>query len=414
MRQRVHARLQRRQRLHDAASRRGVGDRDPHRLCARHRHQAMGDAIPDRFQRNRDAGRLHRPDPRGRGRGAHRWRILQRAPRGPGHAGLVRCSHVRPAHPCANRPHRRALPPCCGEELGVNAVTVRPNTGVLVVARDYLSLLKLRIVALLDATAIGVMIPAAHGHPRLASVLAVLVGGTFAAGGAHAINCWFDRDIDAEMSRTRRRPLPDGRIPPWHALAIGIALVALAFTVLWAWANLLAAALALAGALIYVFVYTIWLKRATPQNIVIGGAAGAMPPLVGWAAATGSVDVTALALFGVIFFWTPPHFWALAQLIKSDYARAHVPMLPVVAGEQSAKRQSIVYAALTVAASVIPFFTGSAGAIYLAGAIVLGVGLVGISLLDLEGRRWTRRLWTYSMVYVALLFAVFAVSPFIP
>jgi len=296
----------------------------------------------------------------------------------------------------------------------VNAVTVRPNTGVLVVARDYLSLLKLRIVALLDATAIGVMIPAAHGHPRLASVLAVLVGGTFAAGGAHAINCWFDRDIDAEMSRTRRRPLPDGRIPPWHALAIGIALVALAFTVLWAWANLLAAALALAGALIYVFVYTIWLKRATPQNIVIGGAAGAMPPLVGWAAATGSVDVTALALFGVIFFWTPPHFWALAQLIKSDYARAHVPMLPVVAGERSAKRQSVVYAVLTLVVSVVPFFTGSAGAIYLAGAVVLGLGLVAISILDLNGRRWTRRLFTYSLAYVALLFGLFAVSPFLP
>ena len=296
----------------------------------------------------------------------------------------------------------------------MNAVTVRPNTGVLVVARDYMSLLKLRIVALLDATAIGVMIPAAHGHPRLASVLAVLVGGTFAAGGAHAINCWFDRDIDAEMSRTRRRPLPDGRIPPWHALAIGIALVALAFTGLWAWANLLAAALALAGALIYVFVYTIWLKRATPQNIVIGGAAGAMPPLVGWAAATGSVDVTALALFGVIFFWTPPHFWALAQLIKSDYARAHVPMLPVVAGERSAKRQSVVYAVLTLVVSVVPFFTGSAGAIYLAGAVVLGLGLVAISILDLNGRRWTRRLFTYSLAYVALLFGLFAVSPFLP
>jgi heme o synthase len=296
----------------------------------------------------------------------------------------------------------------------VNAVTIRPSTGVLVVARDYLSLLKLRIVALLDATAIGVMIPAAHGHPRLASVVAVLVGGTFAAGGAHAINCWFDRDIDAEMSRTRRRPLPDGRIPPWHALAIGIALVALAFTVLWAWANLLAAALALAGALIYVFVYTIWLKRATPQNIVIGGAAGAMPPLVGWAAATGSVDVTALALFGVIFFWTPPHFWALAQLIKSDYARAHVPMLPVVAGERSAKRQSVVYAVLTLVVSVVPFFTGSAGAIYLAGAVVLGLGLVAISILDLNGRRWTRRLFTYSLAYMALLFGLFAVSPFLP
>jgi protoheme IX farnesyltransferase len=286
--------------------------------------------------------------------------------------------------------------------------------GFTAVVRDYLSLLKLRVVVLLDATAVGVMFPAAHGHPRTLSVLAVLVGGTFAAGGAHAINSWFDRDIDAEMNRTRRRPLPNGRIPPWHAIVIGIALIALAFTVLWAGANLLAASLALAGALIYVFVYTMWLKRWTPQNIVIGGAAGAMPPLVGWAAATGRLDLTALSLFGVIFFWTPPHFWALAQLIKSDYARASIPMLPVVAGEQAAKRQSIVYAVLTAAVSTVPFFTGSAGAVYLAGAIVLGIGLVGISILDLEGRRWTRRLWTYSMVYVALLFLVFAASPFIP
>jgi heme o synthase len=280
--------------------------------------------------------------------------------------------------------------------------------------RDYLSLLKLRVVLLLDATAVGVMIPAAHGHPSLASMLAVLVGGTFAAGGGHAINCWFDRDIDAAMNRTRRRPVPDGRIPAWHALALGIALIALSFAVLWVGANLLAASLALAGALIYVFVYTIWLKRSTPQNIVIGGAAGAVPPLVGWAAATGRLDVTAVSLFAVIFFWTPPHFWALAQLLKNDYARARIPMLPVVMGEAVAKRQTIVYAVLTAAVSTIPFFTGSAGAVYLAASIVLGLGLVGIALLDLEGRRWTRRLWTYSMVYVALLFLIFAVSPFIP
>ncbi|HEX9099083.1 MAG TPA: heme o synthase [Candidatus Dormibacteraeota bacterium] len=295
----------------------------------------------------------------------------------------------------------------------MNAVTVRSRPTAISIARDYISLLKLRVVVLLDATAIGVMIPAAGGHPRLEAVLAVVAGGTLAAGGAHAINCWFDRDIDAEMTRTRRRPIPDGRIPAWHALAFGIALNALAFVVLWAWANLLAAALALAGALIYVFVYTIWLKRVTPQNIVIGGAAGAMPPLVGWAAATGRLDLTALALFAVIFFWTPPHFWALAQMIKTDYARAHIPMLPVVAGDSSAKRHSVVYAALTAIVSVVPFFTGSAGAIYLAGAIVLGVGLVTISVLDLSGRRWTRRLFTYSIVYVALLFGLFAISPFL-
>ncbi len=289
---------------------------------------------------------------------------------------------------------------------------VRPRTAIDVV-RDYVSLLKLRVVLLLDATAIGVMIPASHGRPRPEAILAVLLGGTFAAGGAHAINCWFDRDIDAQMNRTRRRPLPNGRIPAWHALAGGVALNVLAFAVLWSGANLLAAVLALAGSAVYVFVYTVWLKRSTPQNIVIGGAAGAVPPLVGWAAATGRLDLTALALFGVIFFWTPPHFWALAQMLKSDYARARVPMLPVVAGEQSTKRQSIAYAALAAIVSVVPFFTGAVGAIYLAAAIVLGVGLVGLSVLDLEGRRWTRRLWRYSLAYVALLFAVFAISPYL-
>ena len=295
----------------------------------------------------------------------------------------------------------------------MSSIAVPMTSGVLQAGRDYLSLLKLRIVALLDATAVGVMFPAAHGHPRLVPVLAVLVGGTLAAGGAHAINSWFDRDIDAEMSRTRRRPLPGGRIPAWHALAIGIVLNGLAFGVLWAGANLLAAALALLGALIYVFVYTVWLKRSTPQNIVIGGAAGAVPPLVGWAAATGRLDLTAFALFGVVFFWTPPHFWALAQIIKADYARARIPMLPVVSGERSAKRQSVLYAVLTALVSVIPFFTRSAGEVYLAGAVVLGVGLVGMTLLALSGRRWTRRLFAYSIVYLALLFTLFAISPFL-
>src|SRR5947209_17836288 len=198
----------------------------------------------------------------------------------------------------------------------MNAATTALRSSPMQLARDYISLMKLRVVVLLDATALAVMIPASQGRLRLLAVAAVLVGGTLAAGGAHAINCWFDRDIDAEMSRTRRRPLPDGRIPAHHALVMGIVLNAVAFIVLAAWANVLAASLALLGTVIYLFVYTFWLKRSTPQNIVIGGAAGAIPPLVGWAAATGSLDATALAFFGVIFFWTPPHFWALAQVIK--------------------------------------------------------------------------------------------------
>jgi protoheme IX farnesyltransferase len=297
----------------------------------------------------------------------------------------------------------------------MSAVTTQqPSRTVVATLRDYLSLLKLRIVALLDATALGVMLPAAHGHPSLQAVGAVFAGLTFAAGGAHAINMWFDRDIDAVMTRTRRRPLPAGRIAPWQALAVGIALNAAAFAVLWAFASPLSAALALFGSAFYVFVYTMWLKRSTPQNIVIGGAAGAIPPLVGWAAASGGLDLTAFSFFAVVLFWTPPHFWALAQLIKADYARANIPMLPVVAGERTAKRQSVVYAVLTAAVSVVPFFTGAAGIVYVAGALVLGVGLVGISVLDLKGRRWTGRVFAFSLVYLALLFTLFAASPYLP
>jgi protoheme IX farnesyltransferase len=257
------------------------------------------------------------------------------------------------------------------------------------------------------------MLPAARGFPRPLEVVAVVLGGTFAAGGAHAINCWFDRDIDAAMARTRRRPIPDGRIPGWHALALGVALNVLAFVVLATLTNLLAAALALTGTLLYVFVYTVWLKRSTPQNIVIGGAAGAIPPLVGWAAVTGRLDLTALSLFLVIFMWTPPHFWALAQLIRRDYEQAGVPMLPVVAGDLPAKRQSLLYAVLTVAASVVPFFTHAEGVVYLAGALVLGIGLVAVCVLDLKASGWTARLFRYSMLYMAALFVLLGVGIFV-
>src|SRR5204863_5526868 len=218
-----------------------------------------------------------------------------------------------------------------------------------------------------------------------------LAGGAMSAGSANAINQLLERDIDALMSRTRRRPIPAGRVSPPYAFAFAVLLGTAAFVEMAVLVNLLAALLSLAALLFYVFVYTVWLKRSTPHNIVIGGAAGAIPPLVGWAAATGSLDATAFAFFGVIFFWTPPHFWSLGQVIKSDYARARIPMLPVVSGERSAKRQSAVYALATAIVSVVPFFTGSAGTVYLAGAAVLGCGLFGITLLDLtSGRRWTR------------------------
>ena len=275
---------------------------------------------------------------------------------------------------------------------------------------DYLSLLKPRVVLLLVLTALGAMLPAAHGHPSVEAVIAVLLGGTLAAGGASAINCWFDRDIDATMKRTRQRPIPAGRIPAWHALALGVTLNAGAFLLLLLLTNLLAASLALAGALIYVFVYTIWLKRSTPQNIVIGGAAGAIPPLVGWAAATGSLSWTAFSLFLVILFWTPPHFWALAQMIRNDYESAGVPMLPVVAGERSTRLQSLLYAVLTLAVSLVPFFSHAESEVYLAGAVVLGAGLVAVCVLDLTSGGWTRRVFGYSMIYLAGLFALLALG----
>jgi heme o synthase len=287
------------------------------------------------------------------------------------------------------------------------------SRGVGSILRDYLSLLKLRIVLLLVATAVGAMLPAAHGFPHPLAVLAVILGGTFAAGGAHAINCWLDRDIDAAMTRTRRRPIPERRIPGWHAVVLGVVLNVLAFVVLAVLTNLLAAVLALTGTLLYVFVYTVWLKRSTPQNIVIGGAAGAIPPLVGWAAVTGRLDITALSLFLVIFFWTPPHFWALAQLIRRDYEKANVPMLPVVAGDRPAKRQSLVYAVLTVAASTVPFFTHAEGTVYLAGAVVLGIGLLTFCILDLKSSGWTTRLFRYSLVYMAAIFTLLGVGIFL-
>ncbi|MGH7882289.1 MAG: heme o synthase [Candidatus Dormibacteraceae bacterium] len=275
---------------------------------------------------------------------------------------------------------------------------------------DYLSLCKWKIVLLLVGTACLPMIPAAHGLPSWKLLLAVLGGGAMASAGAHSINCWFDRDIDAVMHRTRSRPIPAGRIPAWHALLLGVLLNLAAFLLLWRVANLPAAGLALGGTLIYVLVYTIWLKRWTPQNIVIGGAAGAIPPLVGWAAVTGGLDWTALSLFLVIFCWTPPHFWALAQLLAKDYERAQIPMMPTVRGKLITQRQSLLYAGLTLLASLIPFFTRAEGKVYLVGALLLGVGLVILAYLDLQRRGWTRRLYGYSSLYVAGLFVLLAVG----
>ena len=276
------------------------------------------------------------------------------------------------------------------------------------VVLDYVSLAKPRIIPLLLITALGGMMMAERGWPSTGLVLLTLLGGALAAAGAGAINCWIDRDLDREMLRTRRRPLPDGRIAPSHALIFGIGLGLAAFLVLAFWVNALAATLAISGLLFYVFVYTLWLKRWTVQNIVIGGAAGAVPPMVGWAAVTHRLDLTALYLFAIIFLWTPPHFWALALRLKGDYARARVPMLPVVRGESAARRQILFYTLILVAVTLAVVLTGALGLLYLAGAGVLGGLFIALAVANLRTRRqrWSRLLFDDSLAYLGLLFAV--------
>jgi protoheme IX farnesyltransferase len=237
-----------------------------------------------------------------------------------------------------------------------------------------------------------------------------MVGGYLAAGGAGAINHYIDRDRDARMARTQGRPLVTGRIEPTHGLIFGIVLGTLATIELALAVNVLSALLALAGLLGYVVVYTIWLKPLTPQNIVIGGAAGAVPPLVGWAAATGGLQIEALYPFGIVFLWTPPHFWALSLLIKDDYARTGVPMLPVVRGEAATRRQIVIYTAILVAFTLLPVLTGFLGALYAAFAVVLGAAfaILAVRLLRTPSRAAALRLYLYSLAYLALLFCAMA------
>jgi protoheme IX farnesyltransferase len=280
------------------------------------------------------------------------------------------------------------------------------------VMRDYVALTKPRVILLLEVTAVAAMVIAARGWPGWRLVLLTFAGGWLAASGANAINCWFDRDIDLTMGRTRSRPLPAGRIEPRQALVFGASLGVASFALLSTTVNLLSAVLALAALLFYVLVYTMWLKRSSMQNIVIGGAAGAIPPLVGWAAVTGSLDVTAVFLFAVVFYWTPPHFWALSLLIKSDYARAGVPMLPVVQGDRQTRYQIVLYTVVLCLVTILPLLTRSFGAVYLGGALVLDAVLLTDAVV--ASRRPTarsaRRLFYHSMVYLALLFAVMAID----
>jgi protoheme IX farnesyltransferase len=280
------------------------------------------------------------------------------------------------------------------------------------ILRDYIALTKPRIISLLLVTTVAAMFVADPDGPALATVLWTVLGGYLAAGGAGAINHYLERDADARMARTRSRPLASGRIAPVHGLIFGIALGMLAVAEMTLALNALAAALALAGLLGYAVVYTLWLKPLTPQNIVIGGAAGAIPPLVGWAAATGGLEVGALYLFGVVFLWTPPHFWALALLIKDDYARTGVPMLPVVRGEATTRRQILAYSVVLVAASLLPVAGGLLGAAYLAAALALGAGFVGLAawLCARPSRRAALRLYLASLAYLALLFTAMALD----
>ena len=281
-------------------------------------------------------------------------------------------------------------------------------SGLMGLASDYLTLTKPPIIMLLLITAAGGMFLAAEGIPSLQTLALVGAGGALGAGGANALNHFLDQDIDALMSRTVRRPVASNRISPMSALAFGIALNAGAFFVLAYWVNLLAASLTLSATLFYVLVYTGWLKRNTPQNIVIGGAAGAIPPMVGWAAVTGGLDLPALYLFSIVFFWTPPHFWALALLIQKDYQKAGVPMLPVVVGEERTAQNIFMYSLALVALTLLFSATDAVGLVYLAAAAALGAVFI-IFAWNLKREhtvRKARHLYLFSLLYLALLFAV--------
>jgi len=277
--------------------------------------------------------------------------------------------------------------------------------------RDLVMLTKPRIISLLLVTTIAPMFVA--GTPTWLLVLVVLVGGYLMAGGANAVNMYIDRDIDTRMARTRLRPIPSGRMGARAVLAFGVALATAATFLLARFTNTLTAALALAGFYFYVFVYTRWLKRTTPQNIVIGGAAGAFPPLVGWAAMTGSIDLTAVYLFLIVFYWTPPHFWALALLKQRDYGSAGIPMAPLVWGERETMHQMIWYNVILVALTLLPVSFGAFGTIYLVSALILGgILLAGVVRVRIT-REWTKPAWQvykFSLLYLALLFVAMVVD----
>jgi protoheme IX farnesyltransferase len=284
------------------------------------------------------------------------------------------------------------------------ALPASSTAGLRQVVSDYVELTKPKVQSLLLLTTVTTMEVA--GSPSVGRIALTVAGGYLSAGGAGAVNHFYDRDIDARMARTAGRPVPSGRVSPRAALIYGCSLAAASFVLMSLTLNLLAAALALSGFFGYVGVYTMFLKRRTPQNIVIGGAAGAIPPLVGWAATRGSLSWTAVYLFAIVFYWTPPHFWALSLLMKEEYEKVGVPMMPVVRGERETRRQIVLYALLLYAVSQLPFCAGAFGGIYLLASIALGLAFVAgaVVLYRRADRRTALRLYLFSLAYLALLF----------
>jgi protoheme IX farnesyltransferase len=276
--------------------------------------------------------------------------------------------------------------------------------------RAYAALTKPRIIELLLVTTVPAMIVAAEGWPGLWLVVATLVGGTLSAAGANTLNQVLDRDLDRVMRRTASRPLPTDRVTPGHAMVFGVALGVAGFVWLWATTNLLAALLSTAGLAFYVLVYTMWLKRTTTQNIVIGGAAGAVPPLVGWAAVTGSLALPAWFMFAIVFYWTPPHFWALSLRYRDDYAAAGVPMMPVVVGVERTLDHIVRYSMLVAGVSLLPYTVGVVGLLYLSVAVALGVGLVVAALRLRRMPAEAMRFFGWTNLYLAGIFLAMAVD----
>ncbi len=280
------------------------------------------------------------------------------------------------------------------------------------IARDYVALTKPKIISLLLVTAAGGMFLAEQGLPSLTMLAWVWIGGALASGGANAINQHLDRDIDREMRRTRSRPVAGERVAPRYAMAFGVGLNVVAFALLATLVNPLAAILTLLASLFYVFVYTLWLKRTTPNNIVIGGAAGAVPPMVGWVAVTGSLDLPAVYLFCIVFFWTPPHFWALSLLIQTDYEQAGVPMLPVVSSRGQTTLHVFLYSIALLGLTLMFALLPDVGLIYLASAVVLGIPFVWLAwrLWRVDTRGRAKATYLYSLAYLALLFVAIMVD----